>query len=101
MDPNELKRPKAAKTDGKRKYAYFKKKGTAAQDFLYLKAVDPHLLQDAIESVTADGNLISFTRTRDGGAITVTILVDGERMGRTASTATELTELLESLTHNE
>ena len=98
MDPNEFKTRKRADKPATDKYARFKKDGNTKNGFLYLKAVDPHLLQDAIESVTANGDLISFTRTSDGNALCICITTNGERFRQYAASDTELTTLLESLT---
>ena len=97
MDPNETRARKKPVTSPKDRYARFRKSDSVPNSFLYLKAVDPHLLQDAIEAVTAEGNLISFTRTSDGNAICITITVSGERYRQYAANDTELNTLLESL----
>ncbi len=98
MDKNETARRTAKPGVGKDKYAKFKRETKTATGFLYLKAVDPTLLQDAIESVTAAGDLISFTRTSDGGALCITITTNGERLKQYAATDKEMVDLLESLT---
>jgi len=97
MDPNETKARKKAPGSANGKYAKFKRETKTAKGFLYLKSVDPTLLQDAIESVTAAGDLISFTRTSDGGALCISITTAGERLKQYATTDDELNELLQSL----
>ncbi len=104
MDRQEVARRKAAPeaagqkpVDAKNKYAKFKRETKTAQGFLYLRSLDPVLLQDAIESVTEAGDMISFTRTSDGGALCICITTAGERLKQYASTDAELNDLIQSL----
>ncbi len=97
MATNKNEARERSQKPAKDKYAKFKTDKKTETGFLYLKALDPNLLQDAIESVTADGDMISFTRTSDGGALCITITTGGERYKQYASTDAELNDLINSL----
>ena len=60
-------------------------------------AADPNLLLAAIVNWTRSGNAVTFGRTSDGGALSLTLLCGGERLKRYASSADDLAQLLEAL----
>lgn len=60
-------------------------------------AADPHQLLAAIVNWTRGGNAVTFGRTSDGGALSLTLLHDGERLKRYASNAEDLAQLLSAL----
>lgn len=60
-------------------------------------AADPHQLLAAIVNWTRGGNAVTFGRTSDGGALSLTLLHGGERLKRYASNAEDLAQLLVAL----
>jgi hypothetical protein len=61
---------------------------------------DPGTIRGTIDAVTRGGGAIMFGRTSDGGALSLCILQDSEKIKEYPHTATEATELLESITQH-
>lgn len=61
-------------------------------------AADPNQLLAAIVNWTRAGNAVTFGRTSDGGALSITLLCGGERLKRYATDAGELEQLLGAMT---
>lgn len=59
--------------------------------------VNGPLIKDCIGFVTASGDAITFGRTTDGGALSVTILSGNDRLKDYASTVAEAEEMLLSI----
>lgn len=60
-------------------------------------AADPQQLLAAIVNWTRAGNAVTFGRTSDGGALSLTLLCGGERLKRYASNADDVAQLLRAL----
>lgn len=74
------------------KYAKFGSKGS--QTTVRWAQVSGPLIKDAIGFVTSRGDAITFGRTTDGGALSVTILSGSERLKQYATSHEEAEELL-------
>lgn len=66
----------------------------APDELIDWDAADPELLLRAVVNWTRAGNALTFGRTSDGGALSVTLLHGGERLKRYAGTADDLRDLL-------
>ncbi len=60
--------------------------------------LDPQTMQSAISTVTAAGDLISFTLTKDAGAICISVVSHGQRYAQYAATTDAANDILEALT---
>lgn len=70
---------------------------SAPDEVIDWDAADPHQLLAAIVNWTRSGNAVTFGRTSDGGALSLTLLCGGERLKRYASNAEDLAQLLTAL----
>lgn len=62
-----------------------------------IASASPDLLADAIQSVAAAGDLLSFGSTRDGGAWLVAVYSNGVRYPQYAHSAEELEAVLREI----
>lgn len=74
---NGQKKSKRGSTNNKRRLDTFRKGvGAATADWA---GCDPRKLQGVIEQITALGGAVTFGLSRDQGAHSVTLMLDGER----------------------
>jgi hypothetical protein len=81
---------------GGQRYAGFGSPG--AREAMSFSAIGGNILQDAIDAVTGAGDLVSFSRTRDGGAVVVSIVSDGAVLKAYAADLEELRDALVTAT---
>ena len=103
MDPNETKHVKRAPSARKRetspesKYAFMNLATQSEPRVFDCTRLDPQALQDAIATVTASGDLISFTLTQDAGAICISVVSNGTRYKQYAATTEAANDILQAL----
>lgn len=73
-------------------------KSRSPRDALSFSAVGGNIVPDAIDAITGAGDLVSFSRTRDGGACVVCIVSDGVVVKAYATDCEELREALVAAT---
>lgn len=66
-----------------------------APEPITLRAVDAETLHGAVASWTEQGHAITFGRTSDGGAVSVTLLAGGQRKSRYFPDVAELESFLQ------
>jgi hypothetical protein len=105
MDPNELKPRRGASSTSKpatsknSKYAFMNLATKSDEPRIFdCTKLDTETLQNAIGTVTAAGDLISFTLTQDGGALCISVVSNGERYKQYAATMQAANDILEALT---
>lgn len=89
--------PKKAESGNPSRYS-FMKPAREPESRVRIEHADPQTLTDAIARVMANGDLISFTYTSDGGAICISVISGGSRHKVYAASIRELTDVLEALT---
>lgn len=78
------------------RYAGLKSRG--AREALSFSAIGGNIVQDAIDAITGAGDLVSFSRTRDGGACVVCIVSEGVVVKAYATDCEELRDALVAAT---
>jgi hypothetical protein len=81
-------------TDGSKYYGIGHANATGTD---VINGVPGDTLRRAVSAVTTDGDGLTFSRTRDGGAVCVAVLSDGFPHKWYAATTEELQDILEGL----
>lgn len=86
----------ATPTSKNTKYSKAMGRKTASENIRWSQVAGP-LIKECIGFVTASGDAITFGRTTDGGALSVTILSGSERLKQYATTPHEAEGLLQAI----